>query len=93
MPSFVWKHFKKIDSENARCLISGCTTFNHCNKGTTGLIYHLKTHNIEQNPDESNNSPLSSQMSTSKRQKLMTDFSKKRSIEEDVARMVTQSNF
>lgn len=92
MPSFVWDHFTKLNEKKSKCNFPGCGAILMYAKGTRSLIYHLKTHNILQPSSVKRPNP-DSQQNPVKRQKLITDYSKKQSIEEEIARMASESNF
>lgn len=97
-PSFVWKHFKKVDKDYARCIEPGCDKQLMFTKGIAGMVYHLKSiHKISGNPVNEKR-PAAAEGGNgmdqeAKRQKTMTDFLLKRTLEEEVSRLVAESNF
>lgn len=93
MPSFVWNHFTKLDSTKSRCNETGCNKVISFGKGTNGLIYHLKTvHKIIDVTEASNKRKAEDSSAPQKRQCNIIDYCKKPSAEEEVARMIAESN-
>ena len=93
MPSFVWDYFTKkgAKTNQAECNQAGCFKKLSYAKGTSSLIHHLKTaHNIINEPDSAKRPDEANQ--ETKQQKKISDFLKKPTIEEEVARMVAESN-
>ena len=90
-PSFVWEYFEKSGSNKARCQFKDCKTEISYVKGMAGLTYHLKTHKITKTSKSA-----SDQSPQKKRQRTLNECNfniKLSTIEEDVAKMVAESNF
>lgn len=93
MPSFVWNHFDKIAGNKARCNERGCIKELSYLRGMSGLVYHLKKdHNIT-DLDKSDKRPAEEPpIEPSKRQTSMLDYCKKPTIQEEVSRVICESN-
>lgn len=96
MPSFVWEFFAKISPDTAQCNEKGCGKSFKWSKGVSAMVTHLKSsHNIVDRKDTKRAASLelTESPSASKRQKNLFECFKKSSIEEEVARLVAESNF
>lgn len=92
MPSFVWNYFEKVSIENARCSSEGCKKIFKWIKGIAALANHLKNeHNIVEQSSK-RNSASKSEEPTPKRQKNLLECFKKSTLEEEISRMVAESN-
>lgn len=95
--SFVWKYFDKLDLIKARCKVNNCRTEIAFHKGTSNLIGHLKLkaiHNISHNIIEKSSKRLANDeiSETQMNQKTLFEYCNERTVEEEVARMICESN-
>jgi BED zinc finger len=90
MPSFVWDYFEKIENGLAQC--TKCSKKIIYQTGTKGMIGHLKSiHNIT-NSTSNKNLDGFHQEPIAKKQKLITAYGSKPSLEEEVAKLTCAAN-
>jgi hypothetical protein len=101
MPSFVWKYYSKVNSGSARCNEKGCQKLFKWNKGISSIVAHLKNeHNILDQSTTKRSAAVASPLETfiqtpeptPKRQKTLLEYCNKPTLEEEIARMVCESN-
>lgn len=93
--SKAWDHFKKTREDVAKC--NNCGSQLNCKGGnTTGLINHLKIHNVHINK-KTNYVEVNSEASSSKQKQastsLITNFIKKESLNEILSKCAAKDGF
>ena len=93
--SFVWKHFTKIDSPKAKCKLKNCRAVIKILKETSGMINPFSTlHNIQKEANvlkRPSTEPIAPSVPKKRQKDILTHF-KQDTIEEEVAKMVADSN-
>jgi hypothetical protein len=90
MPSFVWKYYSKVNSRSARCNEKGCQKLFKWNKGIS--LMDQKTAKRSAAAVSSHETFIQTPEPTPKRQKTLLEYCKKPTFEEEIARMVCESN-